>query len=539
MRNIRLKFIVLTFALISSIFVFGQKKQISDSDMNDQLTKFANAMQLIRYMYVDTINEVKLVENAIIETLKKLDPHSYYISKEELEKANEPIVGSFEGVGVSFQLYKDTLLVIAPIPGGPSEKVGIRAGDKILEIDGDKSYGDHMTNKFVFDHLRGKKGTKVNIKVFRKGWDNLIDYVIVRDKIPINSIDATFMATDDVGYIRLNRFSLKTFEEYKHSIESLKKQGMKKLILDLRGNPGGVMQAAIEICDDLLNTNKLIVYTEGIHSQRRDYKSTPIGRFEKGRLVVLIDEGSASASEIVAGAIQDWDRGLILGRRSFGKGLVQNPFPLIDGSAIRLTVARYYTPSGRCIQRSYANGIEDYYKKLYDRYTNGEMIHSDSINFPDSLKYNTAGMRTVYGGGGIMPDIFIPMDTTDFSVYRVDLVRKGVFNDFVINYIEKQRKKLETKYPDYISFNKNFKLTDAILKDFTKFGVKQGVKFDEKGFNKSKIRMGYSLKALIARNLWNMDAYHYVMSTIDDVYKKAIEVLEDTETFKSLSYYKK
>ncbi len=539
MRDVRIMIAVLLLSVLNTSWVVGQQRAISKDDPNFQLNKLAHAMQLIKYMYVDTINEAKLVENAIVETLKELDPHSYYISKEELEEANEPIMGSFEGIGISFQLFHDTLYVISPIPGGPSEKVGILAGDKILEIDGNKSYGDHMTNKFVFDHLKGPKGTKVKIKVFRKGVKELIDFTIIRDKIPVNSVDATYMIDDEIGYIRISRFSLTTFEEYQKSIASLKKQGMKKLILDLRQNSGGVMQAAIEICDDLLNTNKLIVYTKGRQSPRRDYKSTPIGNFEKGSVAVLIDEGSASASEIVAGAVQDWDRGVIIGRRSFGKGLVQNPFPLPDGSAVRLTVARYYTPSGRSIQRPYSKGIEEYYKELYDRYTNGEIMNGKKLNFPDSLKYTTAGMRTVYGGGGIMPDIYIPMDTTDLTKYNADLIRKRVFNDFVINYLQDRRKTILKEHPDFRSFAKGFNISEELMKKFIALGEEQGVKFVEKDYNRSKIRMMHSLKALIGRNLWDMDAYFYIMSDIDDEFKKAVEILKRPEMFQSLSYYQK
>lgn len=536
MSLLKLKVVLLVLSLIFSVTLFGQKKSNAEKEFDLQMNKMAYALQVIHYMYVDTINDSQLVENAIIETLKELDPHSYYISKEDLDAVNEPIIGSFEGIGVSFQLFNDTLYVIAPIPGGPSEKVGVRAGDKIIEIDGEKSYGDHMNNKFVFDHLKGPKGTIVNIKIYREGWDELIDFEIIRDKIPVNSIDATFMATDEIGYIRLNRFSLTTYDEYIESVEQLKSEGMKKLILDLRGNSGGVMRPSIEIADDFLSNGKLIVYTEGEHSEKKNYNATSIGNFEKGDLVVLIDEGSASSSEILAGAIQDWDRGLIIGRRSFGKGLVQNPFMLPDGSALRLTIARYYTPTGRSIQKPYDSGLEDYYSDIYNRLRHGELIHSDSIQFPDSLKYVTPGGNVVYGGGGIMPDIFIPWDSTNFSVYYSDLIRKRIFNDFTINYMKDKRDKLLAEYSDIKVFNEKFKMTDAITQEFIKFGETQGVEYNEKGFEKSRDQITYSVKALISRNLWTMNGYFMVMSAIDEGFKKAVEVLENNEEFKELSF---
>jgi len=538
MKLLKLRAFLLVLTLIFSVTLFGQKKSNAEEELNQQMNKMAYALQIIHYMYVDTINDGQLVENAIVETLKKLDPHSYYISKEDLDAVNEPIIGSFEGIGVSFQIFNDTLYVIAPIPGGPSEDVGIRAGDKIVEIDGDKSYGDHMTNQFVFDHLKGPKGTKVKVKIYRDGWDELIDFEIIRDKIPMNSIDATFMATDEIGYIRLNRFSLTTFDEYNESIARLKSEGMTKLILDLRGNSGGVMQPSIQIADDFLPNGEMIVYTEGEHSEKKEYDATSVGNFEKGDMVVLIDEGSASSSEILAGAIQDWDRGLIIGRRSFGKGLVQNPFMLPDGSALRLTIARYYTPTGRSIQKPYDTGLEDYYSDIYNRLRHGELIHSDSIQFPDSLKYETPGGNIVYGGGGIMPDIFIPWDSTNFSVYYSDLIRKRVFNDFTINYMKDKRDVLLAKYPDIKAFDTGFKMTDKIVQDFIKFGEKQGVKYDENGFEKSHDQIIYSVKALISRNLWTMDGYFMVMSAIDEGYKKAVEVLQDKDKFKDLSYHR-
>ena len=494
--------------------------------IDENLRKLATAMQIIHYAYVDTVNEPKLVENAIIQTLKELDPHSYYISKDDLDAADEPLRGSFEGIGVSFQIYKDTILVIAPVVGGPSEKIGILAGDKIILIDGKKAYGDKIDNQFVFDHLKGPKGSKVEISILRKGKKELMDFTIIRDKIPMNSIDATFMVNNEIGYIKLSRFAQTSYDEFKESLAALKAQGMKKLIFDLRGNSGGIMQAAIEMSDEFLKDGKLIVFTEGINSPIEKYKATARGGFENEDVVVMIDEGSASSSEIVAGAIQDWDRGLIIGRRSYGKGLVQQTFRLPDGSVIRLTTARYYTPTGRSIQRPYNNGLEDYYLDIYNRLKNGEFVHPDSIHFPDSLKYFTPGKRVVYGGGGIMPDVFIPWDSTSYSDYYSDLIRNAVFNDFALKYTDENRPQLVAKYKNMNAFAKDFEVDKKILDEFIKLGVTKGVKLDEKGLKISEKIITHVIKGLIGRNLWSMDAYFKVMTEIDDGFLKAVEILQ-------------
>lgn len=525
--------LVITILLVTPTLTSAQ-----NTDPNRTFKKLATAMQIIRYAYVDTINEAKLVENAIIETLKELDPHSYYISKEDLDAANEPLVGSFDGIGISFQIYKDTLLVIAPIHGGPSERVGILAGDKIIKIDGENSFGEEIDNQFVFDHLRGPKGTKVNVVIFRKGRSDLLDFTITRDKIPVNSIDATFMVDDEIGYIKLNRFSQTTYNEFKKSMALLKSRGMKKLIFDLRGNGGGLMQPAIQISDEFLSAGKMIVFTEGLNSPIEEYKSTARGSFETEDVVVLIDEGSASASEIMAGAIQDWDRGIIVGRRSFGKGLVQRPYRLPDGSVIRLTTARYYTPTGRSIQKPYDNGVEDYYKDLYNRLQNDEFLTADNIQFPDSLKYYTPGKRLVYGGGGIMPDVFVPVDTTRGSKYYTDLIRNGILNEFSLEYVDENRLRILNKYENDDDYVKNFIITDSFLKQFTDFGIDKGVPVDEKGLDKSRETIKHALKGLIGRNLWTMDVYFKVMLKIDNGFQKAYEVSQNNELFSQLSYNK-
>ena len=374
--------------------------------------KMGTTLYLIENFYTDTVNLEKITEQAIIAALKELDPHSAYLSKKDVEKANEPLVGSFEGIGVTFQLIRDTITVIGPTPGGPSEKVGIMAGDKFIRIDGEDAFGKKVDNEYVQKHLRGKKGTKVTVSVKRGSEKELMDFEIVRDKIPLNSINAAFMMEKNTGYIKLDRFAQESNKEFKQAMEKLQAQGMKSLILDLRSNTGGFMNTAIDLVDQFLKEGQLIVYTEGLHQPRQEWKSSGTGMYTEGRLVVLIDEGSASASEILSGAIQDHDRGVVIGRRSFGKGLVQRPFNLPDGAVIRLTTARYHTPTGRCIQRPYEGGTEEYYKEMTKRLENGEYFHADSIHFPDSLRYKTDKGRVVYGGGGIMPDIFIPIDTS-------------------------------------------------------------------------------------------------------------------------------
>ncbi len=516
--------------LLPALFLvlsFQASIKAQNVDPNTTIKKLVSALQYIKYAYVDTVDEAGLVENAIIETLKELDPHSSYIPAKDLQKANEPLEGSFEGIGITFQIYNDTILVIAPITGGPSEAVGIMAGDKIVKINGEQSTGDKVNNKFVFDRLRGKKGTEVEVTIYRNHSSDLIDFAIIRDKIPINSIDASFMAAPGIGYVKLTRFSKTTVEEFTESVASLKKLGMKKLILDLRGNPGGYMLPAIELSDEFLPDRKLIVYTEGLRSPVQKFYANPSGSFETGDLVVLVNEGSASSSEIVAGAVQDWDRGIILGRRSFGKGLVQKPFQLPDGSVMRLTTARYHTPTGRCIQRPYENGIEDYYSDLYDRLRNGELVSADSIDFPDSLKYQTPRNRIVYGGGGIMPDIFMPWDSTGITDYFVDLVRKGITNSFVLDYLDKNRKDILADYPDIKSFKENYQISDALFDELLEKAESEGVEPEEGELDKSERTLKYRIKALMARNLWDISAFYEIISEIDDEYYKAIEILQN------------
>jgi carboxyl-terminal processing protease len=381
------------------------------------------------------------------------------------------------------------------------------------------------------DRLRGEKGTTVNVSILRNNMPDLIDYTIERDKIPINSIDANFMLNKNVGYIKLNRFSKTSMEEFYQSMAELTKAGMENLVLDLRGNSGGFLNVAVELSDEFLEEGKLIVYTKGLKSPRQDFLATAKGNFEKGKLVVLINEGSASASEIVSGAVQDWDRGIVIGRRSFGKGLVQRPFQLPDGAVIRLTAARYYTPSGRSIQRPYDEGSENYFKDLIERQRKGELVNADSIHFPDSLKYFTAAKRTVFGGGGIMPDIFVPVDTLHFTTYYSNLIRKGVFNRYTIDFSNAKRDEIKKSYKTTEKFVKGFEVDEAMMTDFLALAEKEQVEFDEALYQRSEDFIRMQIKALIARNLWDMEAYYQVVSEQDETILQALEILEKNDMF--------
>jgi carboxyl-terminal processing protease len=534
--------IIPRYTLFSILFLFlaitfTKPAAAQSQEVKDQMNKLVSLYQLIDYAYIDSVEFDKLVDNAIIQTLKELDPHSSYIPKKELERAEEPLRGSFEGIGITFQLFNDTILVVGPIPGGPSDLLGIMAGDKIIKINDTVAWGDKVNNQYVMDHLRGKKGTPVDVSIYRKGRSGLIEYSIIRDKIPINSIDAVFMASPDIGYIKLNRFARTSLDEFKEAMVELRAEGMENLILDLRGNTGGYLGTAVDIADQFLQGASMIVYTEGLKAPMQKYRATPGGEFTNGKLVVLIDEGSASASEIVAGAVQDWDRGLIIGRRSFGKGLVQRPFPLPDGSAIRLTTSRYYTPTGRSIQKPYDHGTEDYYMDVYNRMKHGELVHADSIKFPDSLKYYTPANRVVYGGGGIMPDIFIPWDSTWISDYYTDLRRKGVLNQFTVQYVNDHREEILTDFPEVEDYIAGFELNKAFMEEFFAFGEEMEVPFDKEGYETSGEWLRTQIKAWMARNLWDVSASYQVFSEMDDGFIKAQEVLNDESLFDDLKIH--
>ena len=499
---------------------------------NDGIYKFGRVMGLVNTFYVDTVNQQKLVDDAIVQVLKDLDPHSIYISAKEVKEMNEPLQGSFDGIGIQFNIFNDTLLVVSPISGGPSKKVGILAGDRILTVDGENIAGVGIKNSQVFKLLRGKKGTKVTVGVKRKGVKRILDFVITRDKIPIFSLDAAYMVSDEIGYIKLNRFAATSMDEYKKAFKKLKEKNVKKIILDLTNNGGGYMNTAIKLADEFLDDNKMIVYTQGINNPKEEYKSTKKGDFEDGQIVIMVDEGSASASEIVTGAIQDWDRGVVVGRRSFGKGLVQRQYPLPDGSMIRLTIAHYYTPTGRCIQKPYKNGLKEYRMDLINRYNNGELTNQDSIHFPDSLKYQTLiKHRSVYGGGGIMPDIFVPIDTTKITDYYTDLWRKGIPNKFVYKYVDDNRKKLTKQYSDFTMYNNEYEIDENTLHKFIKYAQKEGVAENKEELNISKDVIKLQLKALIASSLWGTSEYYQVINQINPIFKKAVEVLDNPSLY--------
>ena len=488
---------------------------------------------MIKYAYVDSINEKKITEDAIRNLLKELDPHSVYIPAEELKEVNEPLVGKFEGVGIQFNILDDTIMVTQTIAGGPSEKLGIRAGDRIVKIDGISVANIAIKNNDVLKKLRGDKGTKVAVDIFRRGNKDLIKYTITRDKIPLYSVDATYMVTPKVGYIKISRFADSTVDEFKEALKTLKEQHMESLVLDLSGNGGGYLNRAIELADEFLSNGKKVVYTEGRNNPRQENYATPTGGWEKGKVVVLVDESSASASEIVTGALQDWDRALVVGRRTFAKGLVQKPFPLPDGSAVRLTIARYYTPSGRCIQKHYEPGDENYDMDLSMRYQHGELYNADSIKFIDSLKYSTNGGRTVYGGGGIMPDVFVALDTTMSSKYYDDLRRNGIINDFTLNYIDEHRSEIVGKYVDVYDLKKSFNIDNEFMNKFIAYAEKKNVKKDEKGFKTSEKLIRTQIKALIARDLFNTNAYYVIINELNAFLNKGIQCIDDGTFAKS------
>lgn len=535
MTKVFIKYRIAVGLLLVGVLLSINPAVAQRNEIRESVDKFSSLLQLINYYYVDSTDQSDLTETAVVAMLKELDPHSIYLSKKEVQKANEPLIGNFEGVGIQFQIYKDTILVIAAVPGGPSDKLGVRAGDKIIKINGEQAFGEKITNNYVMEHLRGPKGTEVTVGILRNNQLPLIDYTITRDKIPLNSIDATFMLSNDIGYIKLTRFARTSMTEMKESIAKLKEQGMKNLILDLRNNSGGFLDIAVDLSDEFLPAQKLIVYTEGLRSPRIDFKATNRGSFEQGKLIVMVNEGSASASEIVAGAVQDWDRGLVVGRRSFGKGLVQRPFNLPDSSVIRLTTARYYTPSGRSIQKPYEDGSEDYYADLTNRFKHGEFVSADSIKFPDSLKYYTPAKRIVYGGGGIMPDVFIPLDTTSSSKFYTDLWRKGVFNDFVLGYMEQNRNKVTRDYKSFESFKNSFIIDEQLMSQFLAFAKDKGVVPEEDSMEKSGNEIRHIIKGIISRNIYDTNSYFEIISPIDNELIHAKQVMEEGTLFSKLS----
>ncbi|MCF8455607.1 MAG: S41 family peptidase [Bacteroidales bacterium] len=528
-----IKLIHKTWWLVGITFLLSSVSLLSQNDI--QAKKFERLLNLIEKQYVDTVDSEALVEAAIVGLLKELDPHSVYISKDEVKGMNEPLQGNFEGIGVQFNILDDTIIVIHPISGGPSDKLGIKSGDRIVTINDENVAGNGITNNKVRSKLMGNKGTVVNVGIKRFGSKKLLDFAITRDKIPIHSVDAAYMMDKKTGYIKLNRFSATTLKEFEEALTTLKNKGMKQLILDLEGNGGGYLNMAIELSDVFLSEGQLIVYTEGINNPKKTYNASNKGDFESGRLVLIINEGSASASEIVSGAIQDWDRGVLIGRRSFGKGLVQRQFPLTDGSAARLTIAHYYTPTGRSIQKPYNEGVESYRKDISDRYKNGELSNEDSIHFADSLKFETlSSQRTVFGGGGIMPDIFVPIDTTAYTDYYRDLVRKGILNKFVLGKIDSNRAELKMEYPDFNLFKLNFNVDSLFLNELFDMAEGEGIEKEQEEMGRSIELLRVQVKALLGRDLYEEGNYFELFNAIDPLVLKAYEVINDKKEYNDI-----
>lgn len=527
----------LAAAVICAAATFGISAQYSRSNSaSRQQQKLLMVENIVNNLYVDNVDEEKVVENAVRGILENLDPHSSYSTKEETTSSQETMQGSFSGIGIQFNMQKDTLYVVQTIAGGPSEKVGILPGDRFIAVDDSIIAGRKLKNTDIMKRLRGPKGTKVNIKVKRGSNAELLEFRITRDDIPLNSIDAVYMADGKTGYIRLSRFAATSYKEFKDAITKLKKQGMQQLILDLTDNGGGYMQIAAQIANEMLNRGNLIVYTQGRKSPRQNLNADGSGTFRTQKVVVMINQFSASASEILSGAVQDWDRGVVVGRRSFGKGLVQREFLLPDSSSFRLTIARYYTPSGRNIQKPYVKGDrEDYDKDIIDRYNHGELQSADSIHFADSLKHTTLRLhRTVYGGGGIMPDVFVPLDTTQYTDYHRRLVAKGIIPQFALRYVDKNRADLKAQYPDAQKFIKEFTVTDEMLNNLVDTGKAEKVDFDKSQFAKSKEMLRTFVKAAIANDLFSTGAYFQIVNEQNDIYKEALSIINDDARYRKI-----
>lgn len=527
----------LAAAVICAAATFGIYAQYSRSNSaSRQQQKLLMVENIVNNLYVDNVDEEKIVENAVRGILENLDPHSSYSTKEETTSSQETMQGSFSGIGIQFNMQKDTLYVVQTIAGGPSEKVGILPGDRFIAVDDSIIAGRKLKNTDIMKRLRGPKGTKVNIKVKRGSNAELLEFRITRDDIPLNSIDAVYMADGKTGYIRLSRFAATSYKEFKDAITKLKKQGMQQLILDLTDNGGGYMQIAAQIANEMLNRGNLIVYTQGRKSPRQNLNADGSGTFRTQKVVVMINQFSASASEILSGAVQDWDRGVVVGRRSFGKGLVQREFLLPDSSSFRLTIARYYTPSGRNIQKPYVKGDrEDYDKDIIDRYNHGELQSADSIHFADSLKHTTLRLhRTVYGGGGIMPDVFVPLDTTQYTDYHRRLVAKGIIPQFALRYVDKNRADLKAQYPDAQKFIKEFTVTDEMLNNLVDAGKAEKVDFDKSQFAKSKEMLRTFVKAAIANDLFSTGAYFQIVNEQNDIYKEALSIINDDARYRKI-----
>ncbi len=507
---------------IGTMMNSSNKVQTNLLQLGGSYNKVGDILDYIVQDYVDSVDFSQLETDAITGMLEELDPHSMYISKEEFNQVNDPLLGSFEGIGISFRIEKDSITVINPIPGGPSEKVGLMAGDRIVKVDDSLVAGIGINNNDAMRKLKGKKGTKVKVTNYRRGVPKLIDFTITRDVIPTYSVDVAYMVDKSVGYIKINKFSATTYDEFMDAASELKEEGMSKLILDLRGNPGGLMNAAIEISDEFLKEGELIVYTDGNSRPKRHAFATDSGDFEDIQVVVLVDENSASSSEIVAGALQDNDKGLIIGRRTFGKGLVQEQISLPDGSAMRLTTARYYTPTGRSIQRPYDKGdAESYYEEYYHRYVNGEMTNVDSIHFDDSLKFTTPKGKIVYGGGGIMPDVFVPMITDTIRTYYNLLANKGLIFQFAFDYTDKNRARLN-KFTDFETFHSKFNMDSKTFNDLVAYADEKGIEQSDEKIQLSKDKIATLFKAFVGRNVLDEKGFYPIYHKIDTTFNRAV-----------------
>ena len=504
------------------------------------LNKLLHAEYAINSLYVDSVDEDKLVEYAIVGMLQKLDPHSSYTDAKETKEMEEPLQGEFSGIGIQFNMLKDTLYVIQTIPGGPSERVGILAGDRIVIVDDTIIAGVKMKRTDIMKRLRGKKGSKVTVKVRRGTSPDMITFRITRDKIPLHSVDASYMLDQRTGYVRISNFGAKTHNEMMEALEKLTQQGMQQVVIDLTDNGGGYLNAAIDMCNEFLDRGQLIVYTEGLKSPRNEANAFGNGKYKDLPMAIMVNQYSASAAEIFSGAMQDWDRAVVVGRRTFGKGLVQRPVRFDDGSMMRLTVARYYTPSGRCIQKPYTKGNKKAYEEdLLERSKSGEYYCLDSIHFNDSLRYTTLKhQRPIYGGGGVMPDIFVPVDTSEYSTYYRDIVAKGVVNQFVIDYVDKHRKEIKAHYPTLEDYDARYEVSDDDMQRFIEAGEKEKVNYDEAMYHTSERVFRTMIKALIARDVYaDSSAYTRIVNHRNPDLAAAVEVLYDRERFESLLQY--
>ena len=516
---------VLCTAILSLLFIPLHAQHRDDAS----LRKLQIAEMAINSLYVDSVDEQKLVEDGIRGMLEKLDPHSSYLTAKEVKEANEPLQGNFEGIGVQFNMVEDTLLVIQPVTGGPSEKVGIVAGDRIVSVNDTAIAGVKMSKEEIMRRLRGPKGTKVRLGVVRHGIADVLSFKVVRDKIPVHSIDATYMIRPTIGYIRIGNFGATTYDEFCESLKRLQQQGMESLILDLQENGGGYLHAAVQIANEFLQRGDLIVYTQGRQVRRMEYRADSGGLFNTGKLVVLVDSYTASAAEIVSGAVQDQDRGIVVGRRTFGKGLVQRPIDLPDNSMIRLTIAHYYTPSGRCIQKPYEKGkVKDYAMDVYNRLKSGELMSADSVHFADSLKYYTLREhRVVYGGGGIMPDEFVPLDTTKYTQFHRELSAKSLVINANLHYVDQHRKQLQQQYKTFADYCQGFEMPQEVIDGILHEAEQKGIKpKDDAELEQTLPYLRLQLKALVARDLWGMDEYFAIVNESNDIVLRALQLME-------------